>query len=42
MLVLQSHVEPKDDMLQERSRATFSSDELAEYLNGGKQVIEKR
>jgi hypothetical protein len=40
-VILATHVEPKDDMLAERSRASFNSQELAEYLNGGKDKLKR-
>jgi acyl-CoA oxidase len=33
---------PVDDLRVERQRASFSSDRLAEYMNGGSAVMEKR
>ncbi|KAK9833196.1 hypothetical protein WJX74_009804 [Apatococcus lobatus] len=41
-LVLAEHVEPQDDMRAERARASFASRNVAEALNGGKEVLEKR
>ncbi|KAK9805355.1 hypothetical protein WJX73_005736 [Symbiochloris irregularis] len=41
-VVMGSFVDPKDDMVRERARASFSSDELAGYLNGGSEVLQKR
>lgn len=41
-VVLRPHVEPKDDMLRERARATFNSNELAAYVNGGQEILDKR
>lgn len=40
--VLRTYVDPRDDMRQERSRASFSSSELAEFVNGGRAVLDKR
>ena len=40
-VILATHIEPKDDMVAERARATFSSAELAEYLNGGREKLQK-
>lgn len=33
--VLRTHTEPTEDMQNERARATFLSDELAEEMNEG-------
>ncbi|KAK9847424.1 hypothetical protein WJX84_002360 [Apatococcus fuscideae] len=41
-LVLAEHVDPQDDMRAERARASFASENLAEYLNGGKAILERR
>ena len=36
-IVLATHIEPRDDMLEERRRASFDASSLAAYLNGGKR-----
>eukprot|EP00955_Chlamydomonas_euryale_P087183 364275-Chlamydomonas_euryale.AAC.5 len=41
-LIAASHVDPKDDMAKERARATFDVAQLAEAINGGREVLEKR
>lgn len=41
-VVMGAFVDPRDDMVRERKRASFSSDELAAYLNGGSDVLQKR
>jgi acyl-CoA oxidase len=41
-LVLASHVEPTDDIETERRRATFDVQRMAEAINGGREVLEKR
>lgn len=40
--IVQSTSDPRKDAMTEREKATFSSDNLSEYMNGGKEVIEKR
>ena len=40
--VLAVFVDPKEHMINERARASFSSEELAQYLNGGSEVLSKR
>lgn len=40
--VLANHVEPKDDMIAERLRATFDSKALAEHLNGGARKVQRK
>lgn len=40
-VILATHVEPKDDMIAERKRATFNSQELAEFLNGGSDKFKR-
>lgn len=40
-VVLATHVEPKDDMIIERNRASFDTKGLAEYLNGGKEKLQR-
>lgn len=40
-VVLATHVEPKDDMILERTRASFDTQGLADYLNGGKEKRER-
>ena len=40
--VLRFHVEPKDDMIAERLRASFDSTALAEHLNGGAKKMKRK
>ncbi len=40
--VIQSTSDPRKDAAMERDKATFSSDNLSEYMNGGKDNIVKR
>ena len=40
-IVLATHIEPRDDMLEERRRASFDSSRLAAYLNGGKEKLQR-
>ena len=40
-VVLATHVEPKDDMITERSRASFDTKGLAEHLNGGREKLQR-
>lgn len=40
-VVLATHIEPRDDMLEERSRASFDVHSLAAYLNGGKEKLHR-
>ena len=40
-VVLATHVEPRDDMLEERRRASFDASSLAAYLNGGKEKLQR-
>ncbi len=40
--ILAVHVEPTDDMVSERARASFDSEELAIELNGGRALLEKK
>ena len=40
--VLRAHVEPTDDIVAERRRATFDADGLKYYLCGGKKNYEKK
>lgn len=32
----------KEDAVKERNRATFCSENLCEYMHGGKEILEKR
>lgn len=41
-LVLVNHVEPKDDIIAERKRATFDVNDLLYYLNGSKDKVMRR
>lgn len=41
-LIMAAHIEPKDDMIAERKRATFDVKELSYALNGGKEVLDRR
>lgn len=40
-VVLATHVEPRDDMLEERRRASFDASSLAAYLNGGNEKLQR-
>lgn len=40
--IVQSTSDPVKDAAMERKKATFSSDNLSEYMNGGKDVLQKR
>ena len=40
--IVQSTSDPRKDAETERQKATFSSDNLSEYMNGGKDIILKR
>ncbi len=40
-VVLATHVEPTQDMITERNRASFDTKGLAEYLNGGKEKLQR-
>ena len=40
--VLINHVEPKDDMIAERQRASFDSTALAVHLNGGTAKLQRK
>ena len=40
-IVLATHIEPRDDMLEERRRASFDASSLAAYLNGGKEKLQR-
>ena len=40
-VVLATHIEPRDDMLAERGRASFDISSLAAYLNGGKEKLQR-
>jgi len=40
--ILAVHVEPTDDMVSERARASFDSEELAIEMNGGRALLEKK
>lgn len=41
-LIASSHVEPSADLAAERLRASFNVAQLAEVINGGPEVLEKR
>ena len=41
-VVLVNHVEPKDDMLAERGRASFDSRALSVHLNGGQAKVKRK
>jgi len=41
-VIMQAHIEPKDDMRRERARATFNVQQLKETLAGGKEKLDKR
>ena len=41
-LVLKFSEDPKDDIANERRKATFPVEELLYHLNGGKEKIERR
>lgn len=40
-VVLSTHVEPSEDMKAERARSALDSRQLAEYLNGGKEKLQR-
>ena len=40
-VVLATHVEPTEDMRAERTRSALDSRQLAEYLNGGKEKLQR-
>ena len=40
-IVLANHIEPRDDMLEERRRASFDASSLAAYLNGGQEKLQR-
>lgn len=40
-VVLATHVEPVEDMRAERARSALDSRQLAEYLNGGKEKLQR-
>ena len=40
--ILAVHVEPTEDMIAERGRASFDSEELAIELNGSRALLEKK
>ena len=40
--VLAAHIEPTQDIVQERSKATFDVTELSHALAGGKAHLERR
>ena len=40
--VLVNHVEPKDDMVAERERASFDSRALSVHLNGGPAKVKRK
>jgi hypothetical protein len=40
-VVLATHVEPKQDMITERNRASFDTKGLAEHLNGGREKLKR-
>jgi hypothetical protein len=42
VLTLYSAEDPKQDIINERKRASFSVQELQYYLNGGKDKVERR
>jgi acyl-CoA oxidase len=41
-IILQSYTDPKDDARDERAKATFNSDELAAFMNGGADRLEQK
>lgn len=40
-VILGTHVDPKDDIIAERKRASFNSVELANYLHGGSDKLKR-
>lgn len=40
-VILATHVEPKDDIIAERKRASFNSSELASFLHGGSDKLKR-
>lgn len=41
-VILATHLEPSDDIKQERSKTSFDVQGLARYLNGGQAVLDTR
>jgi hypothetical protein len=41
-VVLTAYTDPKEDARAERAKATFSSDELAAYINDGEDKLRRR
>lgn len=41
-VVLRTHVEPADTMVQERARASVNSDSLAAFMNGGTDNLNRK
>lgn len=41
-IVLRNHEDPKQDIANERRRATFDTNDLLYFLNGGKEKVERR
>ena len=40
--ILQTHLEPTDDIKAERQRASFDALGLAKHLNGGDEALQRR
>ena len=41
-IVLANHIEPKNDLLRERERGSFSSEQLSILMNGGVENLKKK
>lgn len=41
-VILSTHIEPADDIKEERRKTSFDVNELAKYLNGGEEVLKTR
>lgn len=41
-IVMATHVNPMDDMVQERGRSTIDVQQLLYAMNGGKEKVEQR
>jgi len=40
--ILAVNVHPTEDMREERSKSSFDSDEVAVYLNGGRDKLQRK
>jgi acyl-CoA oxidase len=41
-VILSTHIEPADDIKEERKKTSFNVNELARYLNGGEEALRTR